>query len=151
MIQIKANQIITRDLQRAAPYLHRLISEAALLFDRDREVIQLHLGGTPNFMDTEKIATLVDSLAQNFHFSSARNRDFSIELDPRSVKPGGIAELARIGFNRASLDVQDFDPVVQTAVNRIQTVAETLAVIQACRDAHFRSVNVDLTHQSAHG
>lgn len=90
--------------------MHRLISEAALLFDRDREVIQRHLGGdTPNFMDTEKIATLVDSLAQNFHFSSARNRDFSIELDPRSVKPGDIAELARIGFNRSIAACFDFN------------------------------------------
>jgi oxygen-independent coproporphyrinogen III oxidase len=144
------NKIITRDLKRAEPYLQRLIREAALLaplFDRDREVVQLHLGGgTPNFMDVDKIATLVDSLAHHFHFSSAHNRDFSIELDPRSVKAGDIAELARLGFNRASLGVQDFDPIVQAAVNRIQSVAETLAVIQDCRNAGFRSINVDLIY-----
>ena len=144
------NKIITRDLKRAEPYLQRLIREAALLaplFDHDREVIQLHLGGgTPNFMDTDKIATLVDRLAHHFHFSSALNRDFSIELDPRSVKPGDVAELARIGFNRASLGVQDFDPIVQAAVNRMQSVEETLAVIQACRDAGFSSINIDLIY-----
>ncbi|MBP7369887.1 MAG: oxygen-independent coproporphyrinogen III oxidase, partial [Arenimonas sp.] len=54
--------------------------------------------------------------------------------------------LAKIGFNRASLGVQDFDPIVQAAVNRIQSVDETLAVIKACRDNGFRSVNVDLIY-----
>src|SRR5690606_27490169 len=57
-----------------------------------------------------------------------------------------ISELGRVGFNRASFGVQDFDPVVQEAVNRIQSVEETRAVVEACRASGFRSVNVDLIY-----
>lgn len=144
------NRIITRDVTRAAVYLDRLLGEAAMLgplFDRDREVMQLHLGGgTPNFMTPGQIGELLESLDQHFNFSRRPERDFSIELDPRFVKPGDIEALAFMGFNRASLGVQDFDPAVQAAVNRIQSVEETQAVIDACRATGFRSINVDLIY-----
>lgn len=144
------NRIITRDHSRAATYLSRLVREAAMLgplFDRDREVIQVHLGGgTPNFMTPAQIGELLESLDTHFRFSRAADRDFSIELDPRFVNPGDIGALAALGFNRASLGVQDFDPAVQQAVNRIQSVEETRAVIDACRQHGFRSLNVDLIY-----
>jgi len=144
------NRVITRDHSRADAYLARLVREIALvapLFDRDRDVVQLHLGGgTPNFLSANQLGELMDSLSQHFHFSSAGNRDFSIELDPRCVDANDIEALAFMGFNRASLGVQDFDPAVQQAVNRIQSVEETLAVIDACRRHDFRSVNVDLIY-----
>ena len=144
------NRIITRDLGRAGPYLARLHREIALvapLFDRDREVIQLHFGGgTPNFMDPAQLGEVVDVLQRQFHFSGSRDRDISIELDPRFVDRDGIAALAGIGFNRASLGVQDFDPAVQEAVNRIQSVEQTRAVVDACREAGMRSVNIDLIY-----
>ncbi|TCZ76201.1 radical SAM protein, partial [Lysobacter sp. N42] len=73
-------------------------------------------------------------------------RDISIELDPRFVEPEDIARLAALGFNRASLGVQDFDPVVQAAVNRIQSVEETRDVVEACRAHGFASVNIDLIY-----
>jgi oxygen-independent coproporphyrinogen-3 oxidase len=85
-------------------------------------------------------------LRRHFHFADRDDRDLSIELDPRSLTAGDVAELAAIGFNRASLGVQDFDPVVQAAVNRVQTVEETLAIIEACRRHGLRSVNVDLIY-----
>ena len=144
------NRIITRDLSRADTYLARLYREIALtaaLFDRDREVIQLHFGGgTPNFFSPVQLREVVDTLRRQFHFSDSPDRDISIELDPRSISPEQIVELAAIGFNRASLGVQDFDPLVQTAVNRIQSVEQTLAIIDACRASGFRSVNVDLIY-----
>jgi oxygen-independent coproporphyrinogen III oxidase len=144
------NRIITRDLSRGEKYLghvQREIGLVAPLFDRDREVVQLHLGGgTPNFLKPELMEQLILSLGREFQFSTRADRDFSIELDPRSVDPAGIAHLAELGFNRASLGVQDFDPDVQEAVNRIQSVDETLAVIEACRTHGFRSVNVDLIY-----
>ena len=71
-------------------------------------------------------------------FPTAAERDISIELDPRFIRPGDVAELADIGFNRASLGVQDFDPAVQAVVNRIQSVEQTVAVIDACRAGGFR-------------
>jgi oxygen-independent coproporphyrinogen III oxidase len=144
------NRVITRDLTRGARYLERLqveIGRVAPLFDRDRDVVQLHLGGgTPNFLRPAQLGQLVDTLDRQFHFSRDPGRDFSIELDPRFIEPGDIAELARIGFNRASLGVQDFDPEVQRAVNRVQSVEQTLKVISDCREAGMRSVNVDLIY-----
>ena len=144
------NRIITRDLARGEVYLARLYREIELtstLFDRDREVIQLHFGGgTPNFLSPVQLAEAVDVLRGHFRFSAADNRDLSIELDPRFLKPDDVRQLAAAGFNRASLGIQDFDPAVQEAVNRFQGVDETLAVIEACRTHGLRSVNVDLIY-----
>jgi oxygen-independent coproporphyrinogen-3 oxidase len=144
------NRIITRDSGRAAPYLLRLAREIELIapwFARDREVLQVHLGGgTPNFLAPAQIHELMESLRRNFLLTSQAGRDFSIELDPRFLRTGDIASYAAIGFSRASFGVQDFDPVVQKAVNREQSVAQTLDAITACRDSGFRSVNVDLIY-----
>lgn len=119
----------------------------APLFDRDREVIQLHFGGgTPNFLTPAQLGKVVDALRARFRLSDSDERDISIELDPRFVDRDGIAALAGIGFNRASLGVQDFDPAVQEAVNRIQSVEQTRAVVDACREAGMRSVNIDLIY-----
>src|SRR3970040_2482659 len=101
------NRIITRDLARADTYLARLYREidlTAALFDRDREVIQLHFGGgTPNFLSPAQLREVVDTLRRQFHFSDRPTRDISIALDPRFISPEDVAELADIGFNRASL------------------------------------------------
>lgn len=144
------NRVITRDKTRADGYLtdlHREIATIAPLFDRDRAVVQLHVGGgTPNFMTPTQLRWTVDTLRHAFTFSEASDRDISIELDPRTVSPTDIGELARAGFNRASLGVQDFDPDVQQAVNRVQGIEQTRAVIDACRHNAFRSVNVDLIY-----
>jgi len=144
------NRIITRDRSRAAPYLLRLAREAELIspwFDRDREVIQVHLGGgTPNFLSAAEICELMECLRGSFRLTTRADRDFSIELDPRYLHLGDIASYAACGFSRASFGVQDFDPEVQRAVNREQTVEQTLDAIQACRDSGFRSVNVDLIY-----
>ncbi len=144
------NRVITRDLARGERYiahLQREIDLVAPLFDRDREVVQLHFGGgTPNFLSPEQLDVVVRTLHRHFRFSEARDRDISIELDPRFVSPEQVAGLAAIGFNRASLGVQDFDPAVQAAVNRIQSVEQTVAVVDACRAHGFRSVNIDLIY-----
>ena len=117
------NRIITRDRSRADAYLARLereISTAAAMFDRDRDAVQLHFGGgTPNFLSPPQLRDVVAALRRHFHFADRHDSDLSIELDPRSLSPSDIADLATIGFNRASLGVQDFDPAVQAAVNRV--------------------------------
>jgi oxygen-independent coproporphyrinogen-3 oxidase len=144
------NRIITRDARRGAPYVERLLREAELvsrLFDRDRKVAQVHFGGgTPNFLDAMTLRGLLDGLARHFRFSTRGDRDFSIELDPRTVRQGDIAAYADMGFNRASFGVQDFDRAVQLAINREQSVEETLRAIEECRASGFRSVNVDLIY-----
>lgn len=153
------NRVITRNTSAASRYVDRVLCEVGMvapLFDYRREVRQLHLGGgTPNFLDRADLTRLIQGLAQHFRFGSAANLDFSIELDPRFVTAADVECLGRLGFNRASLGVQDFDPRVQQAVNRIQSVQQTLDIMEACRTAGFRSVNVDLIyglpHQSLEG
>ena len=144
------NRLITRDASKGVRYVRHLLQEIALvapLFDPGREVLQLHLGGgTPNFLAADSLAQLLASLGKAFNLSGSPVRDFSIELDPRTVPPGYAPALAELGFNRVSLGVQDFDPEVQRAVNRLQSTDQTLDLIDACRDSGFRSVNVDLIY-----
>lgn len=144
------NRVITRDRSRGHSYVARVLAEADLLashIDPQREVIQLHLGGgTPNFLSREAMIELVQGLRRRFTFSTSAARDFSIELDPRFIDRSDVAVLAELGFNRASLGVQDFDPQVQQAINRLQGVEQTLDILQACRDYGMRSVNVDLIY-----
>ena len=144
------NRVITRDKARGElymDYLYREIARMAPLFDSGRPVVQVHFGGgTPNFLAPAQIADCVAELRSQFSFAPASAMDISIELDPRFVAPADIGELARVGFNRASLGVQDFDPAVQKAVNRVQGVEETLAIVAACREHGMRSVNIDLIY-----
>ncbi|KGQ18802.1 Oxygen-independent coproporphyrinogen III oxidase [Lysobacter dokdonensis DS-58] len=144
------NRVITRDKARADGYLARLYREIALaaeMFDRDRELIQVHFGGgTPNFLSPAQLQETIDTIGTHFRMAQGPDRDISIELDPRHVDPRDIAHLAACGFNRASLGVQDFDHDVQVAVNRVQSVEETRAVVDACRAEGFRSVNIDLIY-----
>ncbi len=148
------NRIITRDRAAGRRYVERLLREISLagpLFDRDREVIQVHFGGgTPNFLRCEELQDVMDSLRQHFQLSDAATRDFSIELDARFLRPTDIVSYAAMGLNRASFGVQDFDPTVQRAVNRVQSVEVTRAAIDACRQHGFRSVNVDLIYGLPH-
>jgi oxygen-independent coproporphyrinogen-3 oxidase len=143
-------RVITRDTARGTRYVERLLREAELvspLFGREREVHQLHLGGgTPNFLSLPKLAWLMDGLGRHFVMSRSGARDFSIELDPRSIPEEYAANLARLGFNRVSFGVQDFNPQVQRAVNRVQSVEQTLHLIDTCRDNGIRSINVDLIY-----
>jgi oxygen-independent coproporphyrinogen III oxidase len=143
-------RLITRDRGKADAYLARLEREVGLvapLFDRRRPVVQLHLGGgTPNFLDERQMGHLMEGLARHFTLAHGAAREFGIELDPREVTPGYIAMLARQGFNRLSVGVQDFDPSVQEAVNRIQSVEGTHAVIEAAREHGFRSTSIDLIY-----
>jgi len=143
-------RIITRDRNKSPIYLQRLHREIELtapLFDRDRSVQQLHFGGgTPNFLDRAQMAELLETLAQHFSFSRDAQREFGIELDPRFCDAEYVRALAPLGFNRVSVGIQDFDPDVQAAVNRIQSVAQTRAVLDAARESGFRSTSVDLIY-----
>lgn len=144
------NRLITRDVSKGTRYVEYLEREIALtapLFSRTREVRQMHFGGgTPNFLRPAQLGTLVGTLRRQFKLSEDIHRDFSIELDPRYLESGDITRLAELGFNRASFGVQDFAPEVQAAVNRLQTVDQTLAAIDACRESGLQSVNVDLIY-----
>ena len=144
------NKIVTKNRAHAVPYLERLHREVAMqgaLFDRDRPVDQLHWGGgTPTFLSTAQMEELMAVTRQHFSLRDGDQGEYSIEIDPREADAGTIGLLRRLGFNRMSLGVQDFDPRVQKAVNRIQTYDETMAVLNAARDEGFRSISVDLIY-----
>lgn len=145
------NRVISRDMRQADAYLERLDAEirmTAPLFDGRRVVRQLHLGGgTPNFLDIPRLAALTDTLARNFHFASDGDGvEAGIEVDPRFADGDYVRSLGPLGFNRVSIGVQDFDPAVQAAVNRVQSVAQTRAAVDAARSAGFDSVNLDLIY-----
>lgn len=144
------NRIITRDVTRSDAYLDDLERELAVTapwFDSSRRLRQVHFGGgTPNFLDLERMRRLMTSLEEHFHYDTPENREFGIEIDPRFADASYVRGLGELGFNRISVGIQDFDPVVQVAVNRVQSVDETRAVLEGARDAGFRSVSVDLIY-----
>ena len=144
------NKIATKDRGMAQPYLDRVYKEMEMqsaLFDASRVVEQLHWGGgTPTFISQAQMRELVDQTRKHFKLADDDRGEFSIEIDPREARGDTVKLLREIGFNRMSLGVQDFDARVQKAVNRIQTEAETMEVLQSARDEGFRSISIDLIY-----
>ena len=142
------NKVITKDHGRAAKYvryLGREIAMVARLVEASPPVSQLHWGGgTPTFLTPEEMSALMAILRSAFAFTP--DAEISIEVDPRKADEETVTLLGRLGFNRISIGVQDFDPEVQRAVNRMQSEAETRLVIDAARANGFSSVNVDLIY-----
>lgn len=144
------NKIVTKDRSKAATYLTYLKREVEMqgkLFVGMNQITQLHFGGgTPTYLSDQQMDELMSHLRYWFRFAPDDVGEYSIEVDPRSVTPARVQTLRAQGFNRISLGVQDFDPEVQKAVNRIQPEEQTLAVIKAAREASFRSVSIDLIY-----
>ncbi|MDQ6951324.1 MAG: oxygen-independent coproporphyrinogen III oxidase [Mariprofundales bacterium] len=144
------NKIATKQRQRAVPYVEHMIREIHLLADRlgdRREVSQLHWGGgTPTFLSQEQFRTLMETMRSRFHFLPDDVGEFSIEIDPRECDAAMVALLRELGLNRMSMGVQDFDPAVQKAVNRIQSREETLHILTEARKQGFQSINLDLMY-----
>lgn len=144
------NRIITNDKSRATDYLERLIQEMRLrsaLPDSQRPVVQMHWGGgTPTFLSDAQMTALVYNTGRLFNLQDNGEADYSIEIDPRTVDRSRIALLRGLGFNRVSLGIQDLDPKVQRAVNRVQPYEQIREVFGWVRDFSFRSVNADLIY-----
>ena len=142
------NKVITKDKSKAAEYVGYLIKEMemqAALLGKGQVIEQLHFGGgTPTFLSDSEIREVMKAIRANFKLID--NGEYSIEIDPRKVSDETIALLGAAGFNRISVGVQDFDDVVQRAVNRIQSEEETLRVIKAARANGFKSVSIDLIY-----
>ena len=142
------NKIITKHHDKATEYLRYLGREVDLHTARvglGQSVSQLHLGGgSPTFLNDEELGALMAMLQRNFNF--APGGEYSIEVDPRTVDAARLDTLARLGFNRLSFGVQDFDPAVQKAVHRVQPAEQVFALVAAARLRGFESVNVDLIY-----
>ena len=144
------NKIATKQRQRAVPYVEYLLKEIDLLADTlggARPVTQLHWGGgTPTFLNEEQIRAVMGRLHERFNFVPDAEGEYGIEIDPRECNADTVRVLREVGFNRMSMGVQDFEPAVQKAVNRIQSKEETLAVLKQARSHGFQSINIDLMY-----
>ncbi|MET3130275.1 oxygen-independent coproporphyrinogen-3 oxidase [Oxalobacteraceae bacterium GrIS 1.11] len=144
------NKIITKDRSKAVTYLSYLKQEITMqgkLFTGMNQIEQLHFGGgTPTYLSDRQMEDLMAHLRHHFEFAPDDMGEYSIEIDPRTVSAERVQALRAQGFNRISLGVQDFDPEVQKAVNRIQPEAETVAIMDAAREAGFRSISIDLIY-----
>jgi oxygen-independent coproporphyrinogen-3 oxidase len=148
------NKVATKNRKRSKPYVQQLVREIELqaaLFDTKRPVSQLHWGGgTPTFLSLEEMSTLMDATREHFALRPDSEGEYSIEIDPREASAQTIAHLRSLGFNRLSLGVQDFDPVVQRAINRIQPLELTVDVMNTARTNGFESISVDLIYGLPH-
>lgn len=142
------NKVITRQHERAAEYLRYLHREVELQVQhlgKGLSVSQLHLGGgTPTFLSDDELADLMTMLRRNFHL--VPGGEYSIEVDPRTVTDQRLQTLARLGFNRLSFGVQDFDAAVQRAVHRVQPAEQVFRQVETARRIGFESVNIDLIY-----
>ena len=144
------SKVITKDKTKAAPYIKLLKQEIKLqgaLFAKDRKVTQIHWGGgTPTFLSDEEIKEIIDCIGENFNVEDNNEVEFGIEVDPRTVDQQRLKSLSEMGFNRISFGVQDFDPAVQEAVNRVQSTDEIKQHIDDARNFGFKSINIDLMY-----
>ena len=142
------NVVATRDRTKADRYLDGVAREAAIVashLGERRSLSRLHLGGgTPTYLDERQLLALWHIIERHFHVLP--DAEIAVEIDPVVTRREQLALLRGLGFNRLSMGVQDFDERVQRAVNRIQTVEETRAVISYARQLGFQSVNFDLIY-----
>lgn len=142
------NVIISQKPGIASGYLDLLEKEVQLVgaaVGARLPVSGVHLGGgTPTYLTEDELRRLHAILSSQFDLSGAE--EMAVEVDPRVTTRGQLAVLAELGWNRASFGVQDFDPEVQRAINRVQSVEETVALVDAARDLGYRGINVDLIY-----
>ena len=142
------NKIVTRDHSKSAEYIEMLGKEARMVrrvITGSTELKQLHFGGgTPTYLTNDEFIHMMDLITSSFPL--AEKGEFSIEVDPRTCPPEKVAMLRKVGLNRMSCGVQDFNPDVQKAINRIQPFDITKATIEAARAEGFESVNMDLIY-----
>lgn len=146
------NVIISRTGKPANDYIDTLAREIALVADRlgeRREVAQVHFGGgTPTFLDEDQFARVWTAL--NRHFRLAPDAEATVEINPTVTRRSQLVALRALGVNRISLGVQDFEPQVQSAIGRIQTVDETRELLDLARGLGYESVNFDLIYGLPH-
>ncbi len=144
------NKIVTNTKSSSLPYIQRMIQELALyaeLFDKQRDVKQLHWGGgTPTFISDDEMSLLMQATRQQFRLADDDSGEFSIEIHPGRVSVNTMGHLRDLGFNRVSMGVQDFDPRVQKAVNRYNTLEQVSELMCGLRAQQYHSVSMDLIY-----
>jgi oxygen-independent coproporphyrinogen-3 oxidase len=146
------NVVINKNHDVAHPYLQKLkweIDRISERLDRARPVVQLHWGGgTPTYLSAAQLEDLFSHTRERFAFSP--DAEIGLEVDPRVTTGEQVRTLRRLGFNRISMGIQDFNPLVQRTVHRVQPYAETRALFDLCRELYFDSINIDLIYGLPH-
>ncbi|WP_439509944.1 oxygen-independent coproporphyrinogen III oxidase [Marinimicrobium koreense] len=144
------NKIVTHKRSRAMPYLERVDREMALqaeVFDTDRPVSQLHWGGgTPTYISEDEMTWLMDATRRHFQLLDNDEGEYSVEVHPGRMSVGKLVHMRQLGFNRVSMGVQDFNPEVQRAVNRYNSVEQVRELVDVARDQGYRSISMDLIY-----
>lgn len=142
------NTRISRNHKVASPYVQTVLKEWKLYQERLQRKIKLteiHLGGgTPTFLAAEELDTLMTGILEGVEVGE--NPEFSVEADPRVTRREHLEVLRKKGFTRLSLGIQDFDPAVQSIVNRVQTEQQVREVTEVARSLGYTSVNYDLIY-----
>lgn len=140
--------VITADQKKSADYVRYLAKELDLAKAKlhpKRKVVQMHFGGgTPTFSTPDEIRRLGELIHSRFEL--VPDVEAGVETDPRRLTRDHLVALREVGFNRASIGVQDNDPVVQKAVHRIQPFEMTQQVVTWMREVGFQSINIDLIY-----
>lgn len=140
--------MVTRDRKRIAEYLQYLKKEIDLvapLIAAGRKVTQIHWGGgTPTHLTPEEILDIAGYIRRSF--TVAPEAEMSVEIDPRELTQKHLGTLRHVGFTRLSMGIQDFDPRVQHAVNRIQSEELITNVFKWANGLDYESINVDLIY-----
>lgn len=130
-------------------YLRSLIKELdrvqLALEENRRTVVHVHFGGgTPTYLSPAQLEYVFEQIQKRFELSL--DAEIACEIDPRATTTEHLRTLKRLGFNRLSLGIQDFDSRVQKAVNRIQPFAQVANFVSQCRNLGFDSINFDLIY-----
>jgi oxygen-independent coproporphyrinogen III oxidase len=142
-------QVITKNHDRSAVYTEHLLKELKNILEYipadARTVTQIHFGGgTPNFFKPDEMTVLMQAIRENF--SVQANAEIAIEMHPRTSTAAFCDVLKKLGFNRVSLGVQDFDPEVQRLIHRGQSYEMTKRMLDYLRKLAFDSFNFDLIY-----
>jgi oxygen-independent coproporphyrinogen III oxidase len=144
------NTRITRNHAVADPYVSAVLREWDLYLEMlgaDVPVTELHLGGgTPTFLTPAELEKLVRGILERARVRVLPGAEFSVEADPRVTTREHLETLARHGFRRLSLGIQDFDPRVQEVVHRVQSEEQVGALTREARELGFTSINYDLIY-----
>ncbi|AEP35806.1 oxygen-independent coproporphyrinogen III oxidase [Taylorella asinigenitalis] len=139
---------ITKKHSVEEPYIEAVLKEWKLYLDLFKDVVnvkEIHLGGgTPTFFKPENLRKLIEGLFADGQAKVAPNHSFSFEGHPNNTTEDHLKTLYYLGFRRASFGVQDYDPIVQKAINRKQLFSDVEHITNAARDIGFDSISHDL-------
>ncbi|WEK70213.1 MAG: oxygen-independent coproporphyrinogen III oxidase [Candidatus Chryseobacterium colombiense] len=143
---------ITKQHSVEIPYLESVLKEWQLylqMFNEKPKLKELHLGGgTPTFFSPENLKTLLEGIFETVEI--AEHPEFSFEGHPNNTSKKHLQTLYDLGFRRVSFGVQDYDPKVQKAINRIQSFEKVKEVTEWAKEIGYRGISHDLVFGLPH-